>query len=122
MRISDWSSDVCSSDLRPDRDRVAHPARLLDGIAAALRGRRRRRTGQAAVVAVAIESRGVALIQGFEFVLVRLTAPIGMQVGHPPPVGPPQPTPGTHGAPSNPPLNDHAVLLCIHPSLKHTLY
>src|SRR3546814_3451454 len=32
MRISDWSSDVCSSDLRevPRRDRPHHAERLMD--------------------------------------------------------------------------------------------
>src|SRR3546814_17320633 len=38
MRISDWSSDVCSSDLRPDRRRPEHvegvgPADLLAPLA-----------------------------------------------------------------------------------------
>src|SRR3546814_1105333 len=38
MRISDWSSDVCSSDLRAERDEnLHHPVRAVD--------RRRRRLG-----------------------------------------------------------------------------
>src|SRR3546814_20678968 len=99
MRISDWSSDVCSSDL-----------------AAALRGRRRRRAGQAAVVAVEIERRGVALIQGFEFVLVRITAAIGMQVGHPAPVGQPQAVHGTVGADAKLTVKDDEGGLVTHRS------
>src|SRR3546814_6328482 len=45
MRISDWSSDVCSSDLRPEAfahaapgrpgDRLVHHLRLVDGVVAA---------------------------------------------------------------------------------------
>src|SRR3546814_21108397 len=30
MRISDWSSDVCSSDLRPDRDGIDRPVERGD--------------------------------------------------------------------------------------------
>src|SRR3546814_5626221 len=104
------ASPLCSELLlRPDRDRVTHPERLLEGTAAALRGRRRRRTGQAAVVAVEIERRGVALIPGFEFVLVRITAAIGMQVGHPAPVGQPQAVHGTVGADAKPTVKDDEV-------------
>src|SRR3546814_9456702 len=33
MRISDWSSDVCSSDLRSDRAAILSPKRLLMGSA-----------------------------------------------------------------------------------------
>src|SRR3546814_13779577 len=31
MRISDWSSDVCSSDLYPDNDQLRNIERLADG-------------------------------------------------------------------------------------------
>src|SRR3546814_12886439 len=34
MRISDWSSDVCSSDLVPMREHLALPQRLMDELAA----------------------------------------------------------------------------------------
>src|SRR3546814_3718933 len=49
MRISDWSSDVCSSDLRPDDDRVpaANGPDSPDSCARAIRAERgdRRRSG-----------------------------------------------------------------------------
>src|SRR3546814_5221478 len=48
MRISDWSSDVCSSDLR-DRGRHPGPAAAGELLQAARRGRRRsRQAGHAA--------------------------------------------------------------------------
>src|SRR3546814_7299708 len=81
MRISDWSSDVCSSDLE-------------------------------------IERRGVALIQGFEFVLVRITAAIGMQVGHPAPVGQPHAVHGTVGADAKLTVKDDEVGLVNHRSVQ----
>src|SRR3546814_12954621 len=48
MRISDWSSDVCSSDLRDeDRERIERPAGLAVDI-----GRRRVRLGSVRLVLV----------------------------------------------------------------------
>src|SRR3546814_12192733 len=62
MRISDWSSDVCSSDLRGDRDQTGRDQRLqlpLPGgvsVAAQIDGERQRNGGADGMrVVVALE-------------------------------------------------------------------
>src|SRR3546814_3090965 len=61
MRISDWSSDVCSSDLRSTASRRIREARTADGHVA---GDAARRPARAAVLAVNVDAdadrRGVA--------------------------------------------------------------
>src|SRR3546814_12925497 len=53
MRISDWSSDVCSSDLRSTARRRIREARTADGHVA---GDAARRPARAAVLAVHVDA------------------------------------------------------------------
>src|SRR3546814_20482894 len=57
-------------------------------------------------------------MQGFEFVLVRITAAIGMQVGHPAPVGQPQDVHGTVGADAKLTVKDEEVGMVNHRSVQ----
>src|SRR3546814_9954881 len=72
MRISDWSSDVCSSDLGIDRPLVQRPG-VLDVERLALRRHRvRRRPGLPDAVVVHLPgrvARGAVELVGAEFVI-----------------------------------------------------
>src|SRR3546814_16521188 len=98
MRISDWSSDVCSSDL--DGRLEPHPARKIGAVAARAGGGGadgRGRSADAGIPAAVGRAQPVADVRQLDLPGPPLPAPPDAVAGKSLPLPPPSREPDTHG-------------------------